>query len=306
MKEIVFAYVPVLHRGYQEFFAKYQNADLYLLSREELLKFPELEYLKKDIRVLDVDLVQQAINSWHIFNTVESIKNKDLEQLSLSDDAVAIFSDDDIGHFIADRFFNHVTERKFEPIFLRWDEKSMDKPQEVLEGVRLSKDDFEKEIMLKAFVEAGKSSDWWRHVGSLLIKDSQVMAAAYNKHLPSNDQQYKVSDPRITFRSGVGIEFASSIHAEAGLIARAAKDGISLNNAAIYVTTFPCPVCAKQIAEAGIKKVYYAKGYALLDGLEIFKAYGIEVILIDFSAKELSELNEMENANCLVKKRYDL
>ena len=80
MKQILIAYVPVLHRGYQEFFAKYKEADLYLLDKEELLDFEELEYLKKDIRVLDLSLAQKAIKSWDIFNTVESTKLSDLEQ----------------------------------------------------------------------------------------------------------------------------------------------------------------------------------------------------------------------------------
>lgn len=79
MKQILFAYVPVLHRGYQEFFTKYQHADLYLLDRENLLDFEELEYLKKDIRVLDLSLAEQAIKSWGIFNVVKSIKSNKLE-----------------------------------------------------------------------------------------------------------------------------------------------------------------------------------------------------------------------------------
>lgn len=306
MQQFVFAYVPVLHRGYQEFFSKYQAAHLYLLSREELLQLTELDYLKKDIRALDLSLVQEAIKSWNIFKTVETIKIKDLEQLNYSQaDAQLIFTNDDIGHLIAERFFKNYSNQLFEPIFLRWDEKAISDPK-MAKGIKISKTQFEKEMMFKAFIEAGKSSDWWRHVGSLLIKHGQILAVAYNQHLPSHDQQYRISDPRISFNSGVGIEFASSIHAEAALIARAAKRGLVLAGAEIYVTTFPCPICAKQIAEAGIKKVYYAKGYALLDGLEIFKAYDIEVNLIAFTKQELRELEQIENANCLVKKRYIL
>lgn len=304
MKQILIAYVPVLHRGYQEFFEKYREAELWLLDREELLSFEELEYLKKDIRVLDLSLTEQAVNSWHIFSIVKSIKIKDLEQLDYSNNFV--FTNDDIGQFIAKEFFAKAENKTFEPIFLRWDEKAISKQNLIPDEIKLSKDDFEKKVMIEAFIQAGRSSDWWRHVGSIIIKDGEVLFAGYNKHLPSNSEQYKNSDPRITFISGVGIEFSSSIHAEAGLIAHAAKKGVSLDGAEIYVTTFPCPICAKQIAEAGIKKVYYAKGYALLDGLEIFRSYGIKTVLIDFSVEELSELNKLENSTCRVKKRYSL
>ncbi|HLN18769.1 MAG TPA: deaminase, partial [Patescibacteria group bacterium] len=61
---------------------------------------------------------------------------------------------------------------------------------------------------------------------------------------------------------------------------KAAKDGISLNNTNLYVTTFPCPTCAKLIAEAGIKKVYYESGYSLSDAEDILKNAGIEIILV--------------------------
>ncbi len=155
-------------------------------------------------------------------------------------------------------------------------------------------------------MEAGKSSDWWRHVGSLIFKDDQLLMAGYNQHLPVNDQQYKNSDPRISFTSGVGADFSSSIHAEANLIALAAKQGISLEGAEIFVSTFPCPVCAKQIAVAGIKKVYYAKGYAVLDGLEIFQSFGVEVILVKFTDQEFTRLEKLEQTRSVVKKCYTL
>lgn len=310
MKQILFAYVPVLHRGYQEFFTKYQHADLYLLDRENLLDFEELEYLKKDIRVLDLSLAEQAIKSWGIFNVVKSIKSNKLEQftdsLMKSEEIQFIFTNDDIGHFIADKFFTNVKNKFFEPIFLRWDKNLMSQQNEVTENVTISKGDFEQKTMIRAFLESGKSSDWWRHVGSVIIKDGKIIMAGCNKHLPTNDQQYKNSDPRISFTSGVGADFSSSIHAEANLIALAAKKGISLDGAEMFVTTFPCPVCAKQIAVAGIKKVYYAKGYAVLDGLEILQSYGVKIILVKFSVAEFAEIEKLEQERSIVKDCYSL
>jgi deoxycytidylate deaminase len=40
---------------------------------------------------------------------------------------------------------------------------------------------------------------------------------------------------------------------------QAAKHGIGLDEAKIYVTLFPCDNCAKEIVRAGIKFVYYWK-----------------------------------------------
>jgi len=310
MKQILFAYVPVLHRGYQEFFAKYKNADLYLLDKEELLDFEELEYLKKDIRVLDLPLVVKAIKSWDIFNLVEPIKISEIEQFDYSKESLSqiqlIFTNDDIGHFIADKFFKDYQNKFFEPIFLRWDKNLMSQQNEVINDIIVSKEDFEQKTMTKAFKQAGKSSDWWRHVGGLIVKDKQVIMAGYNQHLAVNDQQYKNSDPRISFTSGIGFDFSSSIHAEANLIALAAKKGISLDGTEMFVTTFPCPICAKQIAVSGIKKLYYAKGYAVLDGLEILQSYGVEVILVKFSTDEFAQIEKMEQERSIVKDCYSL
>ena len=305
MKQILIAYVPVLHRGYQEFFAKYEQSELYILDKEELLDFEELEYLKKDIRVLDLSLAVQAVKSWNIFNIVKSIKLSEIDQL-IDSEVQFVFTNDDIGHFIANKFFAKTVNKKFESIFLRWDKNLMSSQNEVPKGVMISKEEFEQKSMIKAFVEAGKSSDWWRHVGGVISKNGQVIMAGCNQHLPTNDQQYKNSDPRISYTSGVGADFSSSIHAEANLIALAAKKGIALDGAEIFVTTFPCPVCAKQIAVSGIKKVYYAKGYAVLDGLEILRAFGVEIVLVQFPKEEFLEIEKMEQERSIVKDCYTL
>jgi dCMP deaminase len=71
------------------------------------------------------------------------------------------------------------------------------------------------------------------------------------------------------------------MHAEAAIVARAARDGLSLRGAEIYVSTFPCPACARLIAGAGFTKCYFAGPYAVLDGDEILRAAGVELIWVD-------------------------
>jgi len=55
---------------------------------------------------------------------------------------------------------------------------------------------------------------------------------------------------------------------------------MALEDAYLYVTTFPCPVCAKSIAEAGIQKLYYSQGYSLLDAEDVLRAYGVKIVLV--------------------------
>ena len=60
-------------------------------------------------------------------------------------------------------------------------------------------------------------------------------------------------------------------------VADAARAGTSTAGAVMYVTDFPCPPCAKLIAGAGVKKLYFRSGYAVLDGREVLEAAGVEL-----------------------------
>ncbi len=71
------------------------------------------------------------------------------------------------------------------------------------------------------------------------------------------------------------------MHSEAGAIAEAARKGISLEGADLYVTTFPCPPCGKLIAYSGIKRVFYKNGYGVLDSERILKDKGVEIIKVE-------------------------
>jgi dCMP deaminase len=47
------------------------------------------------------------------------------------------------------------------------------------------------------------------------------------------------------------------------------------------VTTFPCPACARLIAEAGFRRCYFSGGYSVLDGDVILRAAGVELFWVD-------------------------
>jgi dCMP deaminase len=134
--------------------------------------------------------------------------------------------------------------------------------------------------MRQLFKEAAKSSDMWRQVGAAILKRKKTVLIAHNHHLPSEQSHYVHGDPRNNFHKGEHIEISTAFHAEASLIAEAAKRGIQLEGLDMYVTTFPCPPCAKLIAHSGIKHLYFAEGYSVLDGEAILKGAGVELILL--------------------------
>lgn len=56
-------------------------------------------------------------------------------------------------------------------------------------------------------------------------------------------------------------EFCRAVHAEMDAITTAARTGITVKDATLFVTTFPCHNCAKHILASGIRRVYYIEPY---------------------------------------------
>ena len=59
-----------------------------------------------------------------------------------------------------------------------------------------------------------------------------------------------------------------ALHSEVDAISIAAKKGIKLEGATIYVTRYPCEACARAIAASGIKTVVYGRDESISDYTE--------------------------------------
>jgi len=275
MQFFVVAYVPVLHAGYLEFFRKYPNSQLYIFGPDITSEFSHLE---RDIRALspyDMKLVVKALG---IFSKVHVLDHDSLRSLGKSRRKI-VLPDEDVSREIAARYFPK-KRVIFESVFLRWDKKNTMSERVVSPDRIISTDAFDREMMNRAHKEALKSPDWWRQVGALVVKNGKVLFHAFNKHMPSEHSLYALGDPRGNFDWGERIDLSKALHAEVGVIAQAAKRGVSVDRAWLYITTFPCPPCALSIAEAGFERVYYKEGYSLIGAEETLRSYGVEIILI--------------------------
>jgi dCMP deaminase len=281
MDKIIIAYVPVLHEGYYRFFEKHKDAKLYILG-EDLIA--ESDYLQKEIRALEPGLAQKAIGSWRLLPSVFVLEKNDIDDVAREAEAI-IMPDEDLMHELEKKYFPG-KKVVYDEIFLRWDKHNTTKEFPISPDIRVSKDEFDRQIILKASEQAGKSSDWWRRVGSVIVKDGEILISTYNQHVPSPHMPSVSGDPRSCFHKGVHLELSTAIHAEAAAISQAARMGTSLEGASIYVTHFPCPPCAKLIAYSGIKKLYYTIGYGVLDGESILKQNGVEIIFVDVDLPE--------------------
>lgn len=272
----VISYIPAIHKGYVDFFNKYSGGTLYILAEDMVREVPRME---RDIRALKPVEIKALVEGLKIFEKIIVLDKTALTAVQ-SDPAEIIMPDEDVNRHFAEQYLQD-KKVEFVSVFLRWDKQISTKEMEVPPDRVISQSEADREIMGAAFKEAEKSPDWWRQIGAIAVRDGKILLAGFNQPLPSKDYTFgSFGDPRSNFDAGVSFELAKTIHAEAAVISEAAKRGIALEGASMYVTTFPCPVCAKSIAAAGIKRVYYSKGYSLLDAEDVLKAHGVEIVMV--------------------------
>lgn len=272
----IVAFVPVLHAGYLAFFKKHPG-EIYLLWHDT---FPELILLERDLRALSPDYMKKAIESFGIFTKVNVLNAQTLAALQESR-TVIVMPNEDVCRTVAEKYFFGNNEVLFDSVFLRWDKTSSLNKVPLLPPDHISREMFDRDRIKEAYGETGKSSDWWRQVGAVAAKNGHVLFRACNEHLPSPHSPYVNGDPRSSFNAGEMTHVSSAHHAEKKIIARAAREGTSLLGADIYVTTFPCADCAMDIAESGIRRVFYAEGYSNLDADGILRSKKVELIFVD-------------------------
>lgn len=293
---IAIAYIPVVHQGYLDFFTKVKPDILYVLGEEFFADFRPIE---KDIRKLSPTVIcqqllvsdtgisdirvltQQSLSDVirHTSNSIQSSMTFDVSRLRTEVGHTFVLPSEDISRLFAEKYLADQNV-EFIDFFLRWDTEASLKQREIKEKLLLDTTSFEKQILGQAYEEAEKSSDLWRQVGAVIVKDKKVLLHTHNHHLPTDHSPYTNGDPRGNFKKGNYIELSTAMHAEAGLIATAAKQGLSLEGCDLFVTTFPCPPCAKQVAYSGIKRLYYTGEYSMLDGEEVLKDQGVELIQV--------------------------
>lgn len=267
------AFVPVLHAGYVTLFKKYPH-DLFLIGPALAEDFPRLT---RDIRALDPMVMKQAIQALGIVKNVAVLKPDNLSALSSYERF--ILPDEDTSRTFAEKYLAG-KDIIYESIFLRWDKAITLREHEVPAHRIISSDAKELAFLHEALGEGEKSDDWWRQIGAILVKDGKILFRSHNRHMPGSQHLAAFGDPRSNFDAGEHQDIYTSIHAEADIIAQAAKQGVLIAGALLYVSTFPCSNCARLLTQAGVKKVFYAKGYSRLDAEEILTRAGVEIILV--------------------------
>lgn len=271
----IFAYIPVVHKNTLTFLELYAGLPVLLLDNE--VGKTENVYLERDARALPAQLIQKELAA-HGYDDVTVVNPNDLAEVFSKYESL-IVPEDEIIDFFLEKYAPHMLVEKVNT-FLRWTQKLSTAEYTVSEDRTISHGDFENVTLALLEKEAEKSPDWWRQIGAAIVKDGKIVSLSYNAHFPSQHSLSINGDPRSNFDAGQGTGIYTSIHAEASVLAKAARLGIAVEGADVYATTFPCPTCARSLVEAGVARVFYKKGYSLLDAEEILKGSGIEIVLV--------------------------
>ena len=120
-----------------------------------------------------------------------------------------------------------------------------------------------------------------KHVGAVIVKDRTILSTGYNgsiRGMPHcDDVGHMMEDGHCV----------ATIHAETNAILQAAKNGVMIDGAEIYITASPCWPCFKMLANAGIKKVYYGEFYRDQRIFDVANKLGIELVNIPVDQKTL-------------------
>ncbi|MBX3129444.1 MAG: dCMP deaminase family protein [Polyangiaceae bacterium] len=94
-----------------------------------------------------------------------------------------------------------------------------------------------------------------KHVGAVIVRDKMILATGYNGSLRGlahcDDDDHLMEDGHCV----------RTVHAEANAIVQAARNGIRLEGAHIYVTASPCWGCFKLIGNSGLTRIVFGEFY---------------------------------------------
>lgn len=268
-KRVLIIYVPVIHRGYIEFLKKItsQISETYIIGERFIKKLYKYE---PSIASLNANETKILLNKMG-FSNIKILTEKNINDIK---NLPLLLIQDEISYTLHNNYLK-INDSKWENVFLRWDRKKVLSDNKT--RVPISKKDNDRKFMKEAYKESDRSSDWWRQIGAVLVKNGKIVLRAYNKGLPDDHTPYKMGAVRDYLEVGEKPELSSTIHAEQMIISEAAKKGISTEGTKIYVTHFPCAVCAKLIVQSGISYCFFSEGSSNTDGELVLKSAKVKI-----------------------------
>lgn len=139
-------------------------------------------------------------------------------------------------------------------------------------------------FMANAILVSARSKDPHNRVGACIVNDeNKVLSVGYNgltRGMNDDNFDWLSSGEKTGIKKNIKDYYV--VHAERNAILNCRGISDDLKGSTLYVTWYPCCECAKEIIQAGIKKVVYLRMYSKQDLVEIskimFDAAGVEVV----------------------------
>ena len=115
------------------------------------------------------------------------------------------------------------------------------------------------------------------------MKDRRILATGYNGVPTGLTHRSETGCLReqLGVPSGQRHEICRGLHAEQNAIIQAARYGINIAGATIYVNTQPCVVCAKMLINAGIDELVYQNPYPDELAMSMLEEAGMKLRVFD-------------------------
>ena len=117
-----------------------------------------------------------------------------------------------------------------------------------------------------------------RAVGAVIVKDNRILTTGYNGTPVgmAHCEETGCLREAMGVPSGQRQEICRGLHAEQNAIIQAARYGIDIRGASIYINTQPCITCSKMLINAGIVEVVYKNPYPDEFGLGMLDEAGVK------------------------------
>jgi len=107
-----------------------------------------------------------------------------------------------------------------------------------------------------------------KKVGGVAVTPQDVMVYSWNGRPIGDDNNCEDEG---------GDTHQDVLHCESNLVAKAAREGISLKGSTVVVTLSPCLNCSKQMYQAGVMRVVYDEEYRDLSGIDFLRKHSVFV-----------------------------
>lgn len=137
---------------------------------------------------------------------------------------------------------------------------------------RASWDEYFMEIAKKVATRATCDR---KHVGAVIVRDRTILSTGYNGSIRGLGH---CDDAGHMMEAGHCVR---TIHAEANAIIQAARNGVAIDGADIYITASPCWQCFKMLANVGVGRIVFGEFYRDARIYEVAKQLGIELLQLE-------------------------